>query len=65
VFEPIDALCLRRIIYQGSIMASLLSVPPELLVIVFHHLGKPDLKRFRCASHACADLVTQLLFVEV
>ncbi|KAK3613354.1 hypothetical protein LTR56_027936 [Elasticomyces elasticus] len=46
-------------------MASLLSVPPELLLVVFHYLGRPDLKRFRCGSYACADLVTQLLFDEV
>ncbi|KAK3615143.1 hypothetical protein LTR22_027544 [Elasticomyces elasticus] len=46
-------------------MASLLTLPPELLENVLGLLGKADLKNFRRVSHECTPYATPLVFQKI
>lgn len=46
-------------------MDVLLQLPRELLDRVLLLLSRPDLRQFRCVSHACANLTTPILFGEI
>ncbi|KAK3617014.1 hypothetical protein LTR22_026875 [Elasticomyces elasticus] len=46
-------------------MASLLTLPPELLEDVLGLLGKADLKNFRRVSHECTPYATPLVFQKI
>jgi len=64
--QPLAQNCTRACIGHCTwTMASLMGMPPELLDNILLRLEKPDHKQFRCVSHACAGLVTPLVFGEV
>ena len=46
-------------------MATILELPPELLVAILARLERADRESFRGTSHACEELTTALVFDEI